>query len=234
MMQKNNFLYSVGGLLVGLIIGFLAANSINRSSLSAVAPDQSNEPFQNRQTQVTGVKDQSLPQGKPLPEVAEKLDLAKNEPKNFNAQVQAGDVYLRIQGFDKAVEFYEKAHQIKPDDYEIIVKIGNTYFDAGKFEKAEEWYREALAKKPDDVNVRTDLGITFVERANPDLDRAVKEFQTSLQTNPAHEPTLYNLGVAYFKKGNLEETNRILSQLGAINPNSQLAERLRQIMNVKS
>ena len=91
-----------------------------------------------------------------------------------------------------------------------------------------------MAKKANDINVRTDLGITFVERENPDLDRAVKEFQTSLQTNPAHEPTLYNLAVAQFKKGNSEEANKILAQLEATNPNSQLAERLRQILVIKN
>lgn len=232
-MNKNNLLFSVGGLVVGLIVGFLAANSINRNSQSAVAPNQPNAPFQNQQTQVASVKDQPLPSGKPLPEVSEKLDRAKNEPNNFDAQIQAGDVYLRIKGFDRAVEFYEKAHQIKPEDYETIVKTGNAYFDSGKFEEAEKWYEEALTKKPNDINVRTDLGITFVEREKPDLERAVKEFQTSLQTNPTHEPTLYNLGVAYFKKGNLEETNKVLTQLETTNPNSKLAERLRQIISTK-
>lgn len=231
-MQKN-ILFGIGGLIIGLAIGFLAANSINRNSQSAALPNQPNAPFQNQQTQVAAVKDQPLPTGKPLPEVSEKLDKAKNEPNNFDAQIQAGDVYLRIKGFDRAVEFYEKAHQIKPEDYETIVKIGNTYFDSGKFEQAEKWYEQALAKKSDDINVRTDLGITFVERANPDLDRAVKEFQTSLQTNPTHEPTLYNLGVAYFKKGNVDETNKILAQLETINPQSQIAERLRQITSSK-
>ena len=79
-----------------------------------------------------------------------------------------------------------------------------------------------LTKKPDDVNVRTDLGITFVERENPDLDRAVKEFQTSLQTDPKHEPTLYNLGIAYYKKGNIVETEKVLTQLESINPQQSI------------
>lgn len=231
-MQKNT-LFGISGLIIGLIIGFFAANSINRNSQTAVSQNQSNAPFQNQQTLV-GVKEQPVSPGKPLPEVSEKLDKARNEPNNFDAQIQAGDMYSRIKGFDKAVEFYEKANQIKPEDYETVVKIGNTYFDSGKFEQAEKWYEQALSKKADDINVRTDLGITFVERANPDLDRAVKEFQTSLQTNPKHEPTLYNLGVAYFKKGNAEEANKILAQLEAINPTSQLAERLRQMMNLKT
>ena len=148
-----------------------------------------------------------------LPEIAETLDKAKSEPNNFEAQMKAGDMYAKIQKFDTAVEFYEKGNQIKPENYEAIVRIGNTYFDSKQFEKAEKWYDQALAKKPDDVNVRTDLGITFVERANPDLDRAVKEFQTSLQTNPKHEPTLYNFGIAYYKKGNVAEAKKMLTQL---------------------
>ena len=234
-MQKQ-ILSGAIGLIIGLIIGFIAANSINRNSqTTAIATTaEPNSAFQNQQT-VVGVKDQTPPltQGKPLPEVSEKLDKAQKEPNNFEAQVQAGDMYSRIKGFERAAEFYEKAHQIKPDDYETIVKLGNTYFDSGKFEQAEKWYQQALAKKADDVNVRTDLGITFVERANPDLDRAVNEFQISLETNPKHEPTLYNLGIAYFKKGNTEETNKILAQLETINPNGQLAERLRQITATK-
>ena len=232
-MQKN-ILYGIGGLTAGLIIGFLAANSINRSAISQsdVAQTQTAAPFANRQVQSSDIKEQP-PQGKPLPEVSEKIDKAKNEPKNFDAQMEAGNLYLKIQAFDKAQEFYDRAEQLKPSDYEKIVQLGNGFFDIGKFEKAEKWYEQALAKKPDDVNVRTDLGITFIERANPDLDRAVKEFQTSLVTNPRHEPTLYNLGIAYLKKEKFEETQEILRQLEEINPQGKLAVKLKQIIAIK-
>jgi tetratricopeptide (TPR) repeat protein len=89
---------------------------------------------------------------------------------------------------------------------------------------------KALEKKPSDINVRTDLGITFVEGEKPDLDRAIKEFQTALQTNPTYEPTLYNLGIAYFKKNDLEQARKVLSQLETSNPQSRLVGRLRQVL----
>ena len=223
-MQKN-ILFGIVGLIVGLVVGFFAANSINRSAVSqsAVAQNPANAPLLNQST--ADIKEKQ--QGGMLPEVNETLDRARNEPNNFEAQIKAGDMYAKIEKFDTAVEFYEKANQIKPEDYATIVKIGNTYFDSKQFEKAEKWYGQALAQKPDDVNVRTDFGITFVERENPDLDRAVKEFQTSLQTNPNHEPTLYNLGIAYYKKGDVEETEKVLAKLEAINPTSQLTQRLK-------
>lgn len=228
--MKNSISFGIVGLVIGLFLGFFVANRINKDvPTTAISQNQAVVPNLNPQVQNIVVKDQPENHGgRPLPAVSAAIDKAKNEPNNPDAQISAGDLYLKIKGFDKAVAYYEAANKLKPEDYDLIVKIGNTYFDAGQFEKAEKWYEQALAKKPADVNVRTDLGITFVERAAPDFDRAVKEFQTSLQTNPKHEPTLYNLGIAYSKRGNKEEAGKVLTQLEAINPNSDLVTRLRQ------
>lgn len=226
-MQKS-IIFGIGGLIIGLVIGFFSANSINRNSAQTVSQTPTNAPIQNQQVPNILVKDQPAQSGGMLPDVSAVIDKANSEPTNFDAQIKAGDLYQQIKGFDKAAAFYERAHRLKPDDYDLIVKLGDTYFDARQFETAANWYEKALAKKPEDVNVRTDFGITFVERSNPDFDRAVKEFETSLKSNPKHEPTLYNLGAAYFKKGNKEEAEKILAQLEAVNPNSSLVGRLRQ------
>jgi tetratricopeptide (TPR) repeat protein len=230
-MDKNNFFFAGGGLILGLIIGFFVANSINRSAISqqTTAQNTQNAPVLPQQQSVAV---QSSQNGM-MPQVAETLEKAKNEPNNFEAQTKAGDMYAQIQKFDKAIEFYEQAHRINLTDYDTIVKIGNAYFDMRRFEDAEKWYAQALEKNPDDVNVRTDLGTTFVERKNPDFDRAVKEFQISLQKNPRHEPTLYNLGVAYFKKGDSAEAQKTLRLFESINPQSELMTRLRQVISVK-
>jgi tetratricopeptide (TPR) repeat protein len=233
-MQKN-ILFGVCGLIAGLIIGFYIANTINRREISQqqnARQNTVNPSFPQQQTQAADIKELQT-QGKPLPEVSEKLDRARNEPANFDAQIQAGNMYLQIRGLDKAKEFFDKAEQINPKEYENIVKLGNAYFDIGKFEKAEKWYVQALNIKPDDINVRTDLGITFVEREAPDFDRAIKEFQTGLQTYPKYEPTLYNLAIAYFKKGDAEQAAKILSQLKVMNPQSELVKRLEQVLSQK-
>ena len=221
-------------MVIGLTIGFFAANSINRNAISQTNVSQilQSPPFLNQQVQNAAVKEQQ-PQGVAMPAVTQTLEKAKNEPNNLEAQIVAGDMYLRIQNFGNAIEFYQKANQIKPGDYQTSVRLGNAYFDSGQFEEAEKWYSKALETNPKDVNVRTDLGITFVERQAPDLDRAVKEFQTSLQTDPKHEPTLYNLGVAYYKKGEVEKTKEVLKKLESVNPQSKLVGRLRQIFASK-
>ncbi|MDQ6787132.1 MAG: tetratricopeptide repeat protein [Acidobacteriota bacterium] len=233
-MKKENILFAALGIFIGFGGGFFLANSINRRELSrqTVSQNTTNAPFQNQQTQAADIKEPQA-QGKPLPEVSEKLDKAKNEPNNFDAQIQAGKLYLQIKGFDKAQEFFDKAEQLNPIEYGDFVELGNDYSDVGKFEKAEKWYMRALEKKPDDINVRTDLGITFVERSRPDLDRAIKEFQTALQVNPKFEPALYNLGIASHKKGDAAQAENSLSQLESINPQGQPAQSLRQILAQK-
>lgn len=223
--MNKNILYGIGGLVIGLIIGFVIANSINRNQINQPTTAQTVSQIPNQTT--ADIKPQQ-PQNSMLPQITEILEKAEKEPDNFEAQIKAAELHAKIQRFDKAAEYYEKASKIKPSDYDTIVKTGNAYFDAKIYETAEKWYLQALQKNADDFNVRTDLGITFVERANPDYDRAIKEFQTSLEKNPKHEPTLYNLGVAYFKKGNAEELRKVVKKLEEVDPNSELAQRLKQ------
>lgn len=233
-MKKENILFAVAGIFIGFFGGFFLANSINRREISRqnVPQNTVNAPFQNPQTQAVDIKE-SQTQGKPLPEVAEKIDRAKNEPNNFDAQLQAGNLYLQIKGTEKAGEFFDKAAQLNPTDYKNIVDLGNAFFDIGKYEKAEKWYQQALEKKPDDVNVRTDLGVTFVERQTPDLNRAIQEFQTVLKANPKFEPALYNLGIAFFKKGDQEQAVKVLSELENLNPQGQSTQKLREKIGEK-
>ncbi len=233
-MKKESILFAVVGLFIGFFGGFFLANKLNRNAVAQTDTAQisSGAPLQNPQTQAVDIKE-SQKQAAMMPEIAQTLDAADKEPNNFEAQIKAGDMYAKIQRFDEAVKFYEKALQVKPDDYDTIIKTGNTYFDSKQFDKAQKWYLRALEKKPSDINVRTDLGITFVEGENPDLDRAVKEFQTALATNPTYEPTLYNLGIAYFKKNDLQQAGKVLSQLETSNPQSRLVERLRQVLSEK-
>ncbi len=219
------------GLLVGLIIGFVSANRLNENQNTAQNPtDTNSNPQFNQQIHSADIKEQS-PNSSMIPDVQKVLDKAKNEPENAQAQIEAGDMYSKIGRFDEAVSFYENAQKSKPKDFQTNVKLANAFFDSNQFEKAAEFYEKTLEINPNDVGARTDLGITFVERANPDFDRAIKEFETSLKNDPKHEPTLYNLSVAYFKKGETEKARDILKQLEAASPNSKLIERLKQILN---
>jgi len=233
-MNKENFLFGIIGLLLGLIIGFFFTNSVNQRAMmpaGAMAPAISNS-------------NSALPPGHPevppgqsaqggasvasMQEVQEAVQKAKSNPSDFEAQMKAAELYYQIGRFDDTIEYLLKANKLKPETYEIIVGIGNSNFDGGHFDEAEKWYTTALQKKPDDVSVRTDLGLTFLFRANPDYDRAIKEFTRSLEIDPVHVQTLQNLTVAYTKKGDATKAKATLARLESADPTNDALAKLRE------
>ena len=224
-MQKH-ILFGLGGLLVGLAIGFFGANSINREAAPQTA---SLTPPAN----TTSGNSSAIPQAGMQADVAETIAKADAEPQNFTVQMRTGDMYAQIGKFDRAIEYYNRGVVLKPLDFQANVVLANAHFDSRQFEDAAKFYEKALSVKPDDVNARTDFGTTFVERANPDYDRAIKEFQSALIVQPNHEPTLYYLGIAYFRKGDRTNAQSALSELEKANPASNLVARLKQNMSVQ-
>ena len=234
-MTKDNILFGVVGLLAGLIIGFMFANSVNKGALATTAP-----------MTATGAQTGNLPPGHPdvppgtdvgptgqqsmsasVPEVQAAIEKAKAEPDNFDAQTKAAELYYQIQRFDGAIDFLKRANQLKPDDYDTIVHLGNASFDSDKYDEAEKWYTQALSKKPDDVDVRTDLGLTYMFRDPANYDEAIKQFKRSLEYNPNHPQTLQNLTVAYTKKGDAANAAATLAKFETADKSNPAISKLR-------
>ena len=226
-MTKENVLFAIIGLLAGCIIGFMFANNLNQgqiqyapapptATMENLPPNNQNLPPDHPQIG----NNTTAPTGAPLPEVTEALKNAEAKPNDFDAQLNAGDLYYQVGRYAEAAKFYELASRLRPDALEVVVKTGNAYFDHEKFETAEKWYSAALAKNPDDPNVRTDLGLTFYLRNPPNLDRAVREYETALEKNPNHELTLQNLVVALREKGDTAGAQEITDRLAKINPDN--------------
>jgi len=226
-------------LLFGLIIGFYATNKLN-NQIQAQPISAPNPGGAANQQQLPAdhpsldSKNPTTKGGAPLPQVQEALDAAKNQPNNFEVQMNAGDLHYQIESFGEAIKYYTQANKIKPDAAQVWVKLGNVYFDegneksqqnqsgTGEFQQAQSWYEKYLTKNPDDINVRTDLGLTFYLRDPPDFDRAIKEYQTSLTKNPNHELTLQNLAVVLKKKGDTAAFQETVERIRKINPNNSI------------
>ncbi|HEV2915978.1 MAG TPA: tetratricopeptide repeat protein [Pyrinomonadaceae bacterium] len=232
-MSKENVLYSIIGLLLGCIVGFIFANSVNQkggssrqpsgNANSAASRQNSNLPPDHPQIPSNEVADQSGMQE----QVTAQIQQARNEPTNFEAQAKAADLFYQIRRFDEAIEFLLRANQVRPEDYTTIVKLGNANFETGNYETAEKWYAAALIRNPDDVNVRTDLGLTFYLRNPPDYERALTEYRESLRRDPRHEQTLQNMVVALTRVGNAAEAEEMLARLQQVNPANEALSKLR-------
>lgn len=224
-MGKDRIIVGIGGVIIGMVIGFLFANSLNRSASETRVPSASANPnapanlnLPPNHPPVGQSGDQTSTA--PLPQVMEAIERAKQQPDSFEAQMTAADLYYQIQRFEEAAKLYEKANQLKPNELEPLVKLGNSYFDAEQYETAEKWYLAALKKSPNDINVRTDLGLTFFLRTPRDIDRAVKEYQAALAIAPDNEIALQNLALAYIENGDRQNQQVTVDRLRKINPSN--------------
>src|SRR5215213_646661 len=160
-MSRENLLFAIIGILLGFIVGFMFASSMSQKvamqpatgqTLPADHPAVSGQNAQNPQAMFA--------------QVQASIEKARNEPKNFEAQIQAADLYYQIQRFDQAIEYLLKANELKPTDYRTVVLLGMVNLDAGHFETAEKWYRAAMKMKSDDVMVLSGLAATTLQKGD--------------------------------------------------------------------
>jgi tetratricopeptide (TPR) repeat protein len=148
-MTRDNLLFAIIGVLFGFIVGFLfASNMVQRYGPAPTALSSGQMPADHP---AVGPNAAGQNPGGMQAEIAASLEKARSEPKNFEAQVQAAELYYQIQRYDPAIEFLLKANQLKPDDYQTLVALGLVNLDAGHYDVAEKWYRAAILKKSGDT-----------------------------------------------------------------------------------
>ena len=162
-MSRENILFAIIGLLLGFIVGFMFASSMSQKA--AMQPAAAGTTLPSDHPPVGGGQNAQNPQAM-FAQVQAALEKARNEPTNFEAQVQAADLYYQIQRFDQAIEYLLKANQLKPTDYRTVVLLGMVNLDAAHYDQAEKWYRAAMKMKSDDVMVLAGLAATTLQKGD--------------------------------------------------------------------
>ena len=161
-MSRENLLFAIIGILLGFIVGFMFASSMNQRM---AMPQMASTQQMPADHPPVGGQDAANPQAMQQ-EVTASLEKARNEPRNFEAQIKAAELYYRIQKYDQAIEYLMKANQIKPTDYEAVRLLGVVNLDAGHFDTAVRWYRTALEMKSDDVMVLSGLAFASLQQGD--------------------------------------------------------------------
>lgn len=162
-MNRENILFAIIGILLGFIVGFMLASSMSQKS----AMQQATASSQAMPADHPPVGAQNTPDPQAMREqVTASLEKARNEPKNFDAQIKAAELYYQIQRYDQAIEYLLKANQIQPTDYRTVALLGMVNLDAGHFDTAEKWYRAAMKMKSDDVMVLSGLAAATLQKGD--------------------------------------------------------------------
>lgn len=135
-MNKENSLYGIIGLLIGLIIGYAGTNSLN----SSVPATQSNSTAASQSGQSeslppnhpqTGQSANDSSGGGAQGEVMAAIEQARKDPSNFDAQMKAADLFKQINRPEGELEFYERAAKVKPNDPNLLARMTQALIDKG-------------------------------------------------------------------------------------------------------
>lgn len=160
-MNRENLLFAVIGVLLGFIVGFMFASSMSQKVAQTQLAAQ-NLPADHPPVGAQNAGDPAAQRE----QVMAQIEKARNEPKNFEAQMTAAQLYYQIQRYDQAIEFLLKANQLKPTDFDTVSALGVVNLDAGHYDQAERWYRAALKMKSDDERSLAGLAATTIQKGD--------------------------------------------------------------------
>jgi Flp pilus assembly protein TadD len=209
MVNKNKYLFGLIGLALGFLVSFFWTQSYNKST--AVPASGS-----------TGMTAGAQPnQQAMMGNVSATLEKAKNNPKDFEAQVDAARAFFQIGRMAEAIEYLKKAHEVKPDDINVTANIGILYSEQKNFVEAEKWFRQAIEISPDESELHVELGATFIQREPPEPEKAVEQLQRALKIEPANAHALGHLIEAYLLKKDARLAEETLARLKEVEPASE-------------
>ncbi|XP_076274421.1 transmembrane O-mannosyltransferase targeting cadherins 2 isoform X2 [Rhynchophorus ferrugineus] len=93
--------------------------------------------------------------------------------------------------YKEAATMYEKAAELRQDDYELAVAAATAMRKAGRQHEAEQWYRRAVHMKPTDARGHTNLGAIL--HLNGKYREAEHSYKEALRLQPDDTTTLTNL-----------------------------------------
>lgn len=152
-MTRENIVYTICGLALGLIIGsFLIGPHLAKSPLAgAPVPVEGGAPMQSAAA--------GPMQGDPnmMAQVRQQLDTLKQtldrDPNNVQALTQLAGMYMEVGKYQQAIGYLERALKVLPDPairYDLIV----CYRENGQLDRARAEFATLQKERPSDPEVQ--------------------------------------------------------------------------------
>lgn len=185
-MTRENLLFAIIGVLFGFIVGFIFASTMSQRTGPTNTPGMAaNQTLPPDHPPISSTGDGQPDAQQMNTQVQTAISKARNDPKDFDAQITAAKLEYQVQRYDETVEFLLKANQIKPDDYEVLAMLGEANMEGGHYDQAATWYKAALAKKPGDVSVLASLAFMYLQKG--DAKEAEKAIANLEKADPSNQ-----------------------------------------------
>jgi tetratricopeptide (TPR) repeat protein len=100
---------------------------------------------------------------------------------------------------DRAIDDYDHAIRLNPNDARAFSNRGNAYARKGQDDRAIEDYDQAIRLNPNLAEAFGDRGIAYSRKGQ--YDRAIEDFDQVIRLNPKDAEAFYNRGLALRELG---------------------------------
>src|SRR4030095_7735858 len=226
--NKNKYLVGLIGLAVGFIISFFWTQSINKTGankgVAASCP----------QAGAFGEMGQQAMMG----QVQQVIERAKNNPNDFQSQIEAAKVFNQVGRRDETIDYLIKAYTANPTEFlrqssadlQGVLPFIAMYYDEKKnYEESDKWIRRALDTTPNDSEMRIEFAATYLQREPPQPEKAVQELRAELKSNPKDGHALSHLVEAFALKKDVSGAEDSLKKLKEADPTYQRVPALEKV-----
>ena len=187
-LTRENFLFGIIGVLLGFILGFMLHGVMSQRDAERASASTQQRPQMPTDHPPIDNAGSGNPQ-QTMEQVQQTIARARNNPKDFDAQIMAARLEYQIQQYDEAIKFLLTANQIKPDNYDVLVMLGEANMDAQHWDAAEKWYKAAQTKNSKDVAVAASLAFVGLQRGDV---KAAERAIANLEKLSPDSPDLQN------------------------------------------
>jgi len=218
---NKKLIIGASGLILGFAAGFFYTKSLNESGAGQLGAAGVKAAGPNA---AEGGNPQAM-----MANVKETIERAKNNPNDFNAQVDAARIYNQVGRVPETIEYLKKAYDLNKTEagkQGITSYVGQYYADQKNYDEAEKWYQRSLEANPDDRDVKIELAATFIDREPPQADRAIQNLQAVLKSNPKDAHALTHMVQAYLLKKDARSAEDTLARLKEAEPGNNMISKL--------
>ncbi len=143
-----------------------------------------------------------------------------------------GNIAMRRERIAEAIPHYQRVIEIDPNYPGIWFSLGFANRLLGNFAEAEQAYKRAIEIEPTDIRPYSELTAIYLNRAEPELARAI--ISQGVRANPesAHLHALY--ASLLFELGETRNAQRELQEAESLDSSLEIVKAVRETMSQKT
>ncbi|MDX9701700.1 MAG: tetratricopeptide repeat protein [Candidatus Auribacterota bacterium] len=140
-------------------------------------------------------------------DLALKALLKAHELDQINARILffIGDTYFLLGDYEKALIYFTQTWSIAPAMTINHLRIADCYRAQKNYEAEADVYRQMIQQNPS-AQLYYRLGIAMGKAGN--ITQEIRSYQMALALQPDHTDARFNLGLAYYNSGNMDEAKK--------------------------